>query len=102
MQSALETETLFNVDGVQYKVLDESSAALWDASDVSGSYEISSQVTYDNATYSVTEIGKMAFAIMQSNKSNNADTVKKIQDGDLSGEDPTDSICKCILKVYST
>ena len=37
VQSASETETLFNVDGVQYKVLDESSAALWDASDVSGS-----------------------------------------------------------------
>lgn len=99
VQSASETETLFNVDGVQYKVLDESSAALWDASDVSGSYEIPSQVTYDNATYSVTEIGKMAFC-------NNAkvtkvimpDTVKKIQDGDLSGEDPTDSVCSAFKK----
>ena len=82
VQSASETETLFNVDGVQYKVLDESSAALWDASDVSGSYEIPSQVTYDNATYSVTEIGYRAFWENPNvTDVTMPDTVTTIQDG---------------------
>lgn len=94
VQSASETETLFNVDGVQYKVLDESSVALWDASDVSGSYEIPSQVTYDNATYSVKEIGYRAF---YKNENLTAvtmpDTITKIQDGNTTDEGIINGAC---------
>ena len=82
-ESYVEVETFFSVDNVKYEVLGEDTVALYDATDVSGVFEIPSHVTHNNKTYSVVEIGYRAF---YDNEKLTAvtmpDTITKIQDGE--------------------
>lgn len=72
---------LFRVDNVEYRILSDSTVAIWNATEVSGNYEIPSQITYDGISYTVTEVGCTAF--YKNTKLTGLvmpDTITKIQD----------------------
>lgn len=77
-----KSSSYFTVNNVKYKILSDSTVAVWDASNVSGNYIIPSSVKFNDKKYTVSEIGGGAFCNNDKLISvEMPESITKIQDG---------------------